>query len=179
MLSRRKFVISSSVGAVLMVLGAPRLLPRALAATNVAPLPVAPAPFVALADQLSGQIGVDRELIDYLHQKLLPVLPGLDGLVDKLALALPKVAGITDPAQRLQVLAGEGDGLKDLFLRINTALYLGTVDNRDGQRECIGFESVAAYQAVAEFVQPPSYCTGSPNFWVNPPATHKESVAHV
>ena len=179
MLSRREFFVSSSVGAVLVVLGVPKLLPRAMAATPVIGLPVAPAPFITLADQLSGEIGVDRELVAFLHQKLVPVLPGLDSLVEKLTLALPKVAGITDPAQRLQALADEGDGLKDLFLRINTALYLGTVDNRDGQRECIGFESVAAYQAVADYVQPPSYCTGSPNFWVQPPVFNKESAAHV
>ena len=164
----------------LLTLGAPKLLPTALAAGGVLEVPVAPAPFISLADQLSGQIGVDRELVNLVHQKLLPTLPGLDTLVDTLLATLPELSALNAPAERLQLLASKDPGLKRLFLQVNTALYLGTVEDVEGERECVAFESVAAYQAVSDFVEPPSYCTGSPNFWVNPPAyaLQKDTAHH-
>lgn len=170
MLSRREFFVSSGAGVMLLTLGAPTLLPKALAASGALEVPVAPAPFIALADQLSGQIGVDRELVNIVHQKLQLTLPGLDTLVEQLLAALPEVSAVNAPAERLQLLASKAPDLRSLFLRVNTALYLGTVEDAEGVRECVAFESVAAYQAVSDFVEPPSYCTASPNFWVNPPA---------
>ncbi|NIE73664.1 hypothetical protein F3J45_04205 [Pantoea sp. Ap-967] len=180
MLSRREFFVSSGAGMMLLTLGAPKLLPKALAAGGALEVPAAPAPFISLADQLSGQIGVDRELIDLVHQKLQPTLPGLDQLVEQLLATLPELSALPTPAERLQTLASLNPDLKSLFLRLNTALYLGTVEDGDGVRECVAFESVAAYQAVSDFVQPPSYCTSSPNFWVNPPAyaLQKDSERH-
>ncbi|MBK4997923.1 hypothetical protein IAE37_000199 [Pseudomonas sp. S31] len=170
MLSRRDFFVSSGAGAMLLALGAPTLLPKALAAGGALDIPAAPVPFVSLADQLSGQIGVDRELVNLVHQKLQLTLPGLDQLAEKLLAALPELSALDTPAERLQLLTSKSPDLKSLFLRLNTALYLGTVDDAEGTRECVAFESVVAYQAVSDFVEPPSYCTGSPNFWVDPPA---------
>lgn len=154
----------------LLTLGAPTLLPKALAAGGALEVPVAPAPFIALADQLCGQIGVDRELINLVHHKLQSTLPGLGTLVEQLLATLPELSAPNTPAERLQLLASKDPALKNLFLRMNTALYLGTVEDAQGARECVAFESVAAYQVVSDFVEPPSYCTASPNFWVNPPA---------
>jgi hypothetical protein len=189
MLSRRHFLLAGGTGlgagAAVLAFGTPPLAQAGTdaVATSVADaLAAAPAPFVALADQLSGQIGVDRVLVNRVHQTLGALLPQLDALTPRLAAALPRIAGLADPAARLQALADEDATLKELFLRMNTALYLGTVDDHDGTRACIGFENLASFQAVSDFVQPPSYCTGSPNFWVDPPAapaSTKEPAANV
>ncbi|HGA2316200.1 TPA: sugar dehydrogenase complex small subunit [Pseudomonas putida] len=170
MLSRREFFVSSGAGMMLLTLGAPKLLPKAMAASGALEVPVAPIAFISLADQLSGQIGVDRELVNLVHQKLQPTLPQLPQLVEQLLATLPELSVLKSPAERLQLLASKDPDLKSLFLRLNTALYLGTVEDGEGVRECVAFESVVAYQAVSDFVEPPSYCTASPNFWVNPPA---------
>ncbi|WDS37308.1 sugar dehydrogenase complex small subunit [Pseudoxanthomonas sp.] len=187
MVSRRNFLLAGGAGlgagATLLALGGSGAATAATQPATAAALDtLAPAPsaFVALADTLSGRIGVDRVLVNRTFHSLSSVLPDLDAAAAQLAQALPQVADITDPAARLAALETRGAALKDLFLRMNTALYLGTVEDSHGDRQCISFETSASNQVMADIVQPPSYCTGSPNFWVDAPATVSQDVpAHV
>ncbi|SEL81237.1 Membrane bound FAD containing D-sorbitol dehydrogenase [Pseudoxanthomonas sp. GM95] len=178
MVSRRNFLLaggaSLGAGATLLAIGGGSAASAATQPATAAALDaLAPAPgaFIALADTLSGSIGVDRVLINRTFHTLSGVLPGLEATAAQLGDALTQVADIADPAARLAALETKGTALKDLFLRMNTALYLGTAEDKDGVRNCFGFETTASNQVMADVVQPPSYCTGSPNFWVDAPAT--------
>jgi hypothetical protein len=187
MVSRRNFLLaggaSLGAGATLLAIGGTGAGTAAAQPATAAALDtLAPAPgaFIALADELSGRIGVDRVLVNRTFHTLNGVLPDLEGTAAQLNQALPQLAGIADPQARLAALETQGAALKDLFLRMNTALYLGTAEDKDGVRSCFGFETTASNQVMAEIVQPPSYCTGSPNFWVDAPATVlQEGTAHV
>ncbi len=187
MVSRRNFLLaggaSLGAGATLLAIGGGSAGPAAAQPVTAAALDtLAPAPgaFIALADELSGRIGVDRVLVNRTFHTLSGVLPGLEATAAQLSEVLPQVAGIADPQSRLAALEARGTALKDLFLRMNTALYLGTAEDKDGLRSCFGFETTASNQVMADVVQPPSYCTGSPNFWVDAPATVLQgAAAHV
>lgn len=187
MVNRRTILIGGGAGALALATGmagqlfaaAPASSPASLFPAAPGPLGAAPAPFAALADTLSGSLGLDAVLVNRVYAALSPLVPGIDAKAAKLATALGKLAAAKSaaPAQdspavnKIAALNAEEAGLGDLFLRLTSAIYLGTVDVAPKQRECIAFETVASYQVVSAWVQPPSYCTGEPNFWAHPPVT--------
>ena len=183
MVNRRTILIGGGAGALALATGmAGKLFAAAQPALFPAmpgPLAAAPAPFAALADTLSGNLGLDVVLVNRVYAALAALVPQLDAKAGQLAAALGKLAADTPaklakgaaPVNKIAALNAEEAGLGDLFLRLTSAIYLGTVDVTPKQRECIAFETVASYQVVSAWVQPPSYCTGEPNFWAHPPTT--------
>jgi len=189
MVNRRTILIGGGAGALALATGMAGTLfaaaPAPLFPAAPGPLAAAPAAFAALADTLSGNLGLDVVLVNRVYAALSKLVPDMDAKAAKLAAALAQAAAPAGkgaaPVNRIAALNAQEAGLGDLFLRLTSAIYLGTVDVTPKQRECIAFETVASYQVVSAWVQPPSYCTGEPNFWTHPPITDTtpQATAHV
>lgn len=167
-LSRRR-LLTGTAG--LLVAGVlTQVLPGNLAFA-APPLAAAVAPsasFRAISITLTGLEQPDTLLAQRLYSWLHEHVPQLDSQLDTLSTLLqqqPAANGST----LLTLLSSQPKALNDLYQALVSGWYLGVVGPLP-RPQCIAFENIVSYQRVRDWLLPPSYAPGQPNFWTQPPA---------
>jgi hypothetical protein len=128
-----------------------------------AALPEADASFIALSRTLTGYDAPDALLARRLQAELLQDDPDL---LRHVALIARRLASAPATAAAF----ADAPALHALFGQLLSGWYLGVVGPASAPR-CIAFEDIVSYRVVAGSVQPPSYCSGVPDFWVSDPTS--------
>lgn len=167
-LSRRR-LLTGTAG--LLVAGVlTQVLPGNLAFA-APPLAAAVAPsasFRAISVTLTGLAQPDTLLAQRLYSWLHEHVPQLDSQLDTLSTLLqqqPAANGSTLST----LLSSQPQALNDLYQALVSGWYLGVVGPLP-RPQCIAFENIVSYQRVRDWLLPPSYAPGQPNFWTQPPA---------
>lgn len=167
-LSRRRLLTGTAGLLVAGVLA--QVLPGnlALAAPPLAAAVAPSASFRAISITLTGLAQPDTLLAQRLYSWLHEHVPQLDSQLDTLSTLLqqqPAANGST----LLTLLSSQPNALNDLYQALVSGWYLGVVGPLP-RPQCIAFENIVSYQRVRDWLLPPSYAPGQPNFWTQPPA---------
>jgi hypothetical protein len=123
--------------------------------------------FMAVSRILTGRPVLDSDQAARLYEALLSDTPSFAADVQAL-LSLIDQRRI-DPAELQQTLDAEQSPLTGVPRAIVKAWYTGIVGEAERAR-CITFETSLMYVAVADRLNPPSYCHGSYGSWMDRPA---------
>ena len=150
--------------AVVLALAASALattLPRPALAQSAEPA------FLQLSTLLTGRSSLDTDQAARLHEALVADDPQFD---DAVAAVLALIAEQKLDAGGLQqALDQQSSDLAPLPRRIMTAWYTGVV-GEGAEARCLSFETALMHQAVADKLNPPSYCYGPYASWTEAPA---------
>lgn len=123
--------------------------------------------FLAVSRFLTGRPSLDPGQAARLHEAFVADAPRFG---DELRALLRWIEARGVEADRLQTaLDAEGSALATLPRRVMTAWYAGVVGQGAGAR-CVTFETSLMHQAVADRLNPPSYCLGPHASWSGTPA---------
>jgi hypothetical protein len=121
--------------------------------------------------RLTGKEVLDPALGARLHAALVRAHPDLPRAVASLEAWLAENAGATGPA-----LAHAPAAERETGQRILRGWYLGLV-GEDHAAECVAFESILAYQPVADQLVMHTFCREAPGYWAEPPAAVRSATA--
>jgi Membrane bound FAD containing D-sorbitol dehydrogenase len=123
--------------------------------------------FVAVSKALTGRSILDPDQAARLYEALVADAPGFPADVQALRSFIDQRR--IDPARLQQVLDAEQSPLTGVPRSIVKAWYTGIVGEA-GRARCVTFETSLMYVAVADRLNPPSYCYGSYGSWMDKPA---------
>jgi len=123
--------------------------------------------FLGVSRMLTGRPTLDADHAARLYEALVADAPSFPADVQALLAFIDQRR--IDPAQLQQVLDAEQSPLTGLPRTIVKAWYTGIVGEAERAR-CVTFETSLMYVAVADRLNPPSYCTGSYGSWMDKPA---------
>ena len=150
------------------------LLARAGAAADapqLAPLqsgaPVGADQFLALSQWLTGHQGLDRSTSDALLSALIGV--GQDeqlATVYRTAVALQ--AQHTMPGEATERALQQANALNGA-MTVLRGWYVGLVKEPNGKDLTVAYERTLMADVVADFLTLPTFCSGVPQYWIEPP----------
>lgn len=146
----------------LAAVGATTLVP----ALHAQPLPTPEAAFDAVSRILTARDSLDAQLALRLYQAL--AADSAQFAADVQALAAWVSQRQVAPDQIQSALDAESSTLAPLPRRIATAWFTGIVGDNDNARS-IAFETALMHVAVADRLNPPSYCYSPPGSWTAEP----------
>lgn len=123
--------------------------------------------FMEVSRILTGRQALDPDQAARLHEALMADAPGFAADVQALHSFIDQRK--IDPAQLQSVLDAEQSPLTAVPRSIVKAWYTGVVGEAERAR-CITFETSLMHVAVADRLDPPSYCYGSYGSWTEKPA---------
>ena len=123
--------------------------------------------FMAVSRILTGRSALDPDQAARLYEALVADAPGIAADVQALRSFIEERK--IDPAQLQQVLDAEQSPLTAVPRSIVKAWYTGIVGEAERAR-CVTFETSLMHVAVADRLNPPSYCYGSYGSWMDQPA---------
>jgi uncharacterized MAPEG superfamily protein len=123
--------------------------------------------FMAVSRILTGRAGLDADQAARLYEALAADAPTFAADVQALRSFIEERR--IDPAQLQQVLDAEQSPLTAVPRSIVKAWYTGIVGEAERAR-CVTFETSLMFVAVADRLNPPSYCYGSYGSWMDKPA---------
>jgi hypothetical protein len=123
--------------------------------------------FMAVSRILTGRPNLDVDQAARLYEALVADAPGFAADVQALRSFIEERK--IDPAQLQQTLNAEQSPLTAVPRSIVKAWYTGIVGEAERAR-CITFETSLMHVAVADRLNPPSYCYGSYGSWTAQPA---------
>jgi hypothetical protein len=123
--------------------------------------------FMVVSRILTGRPSLDPDQATRLYEALVADTPGFPADVQALRSFADERK--VDPARLQQALDAEQSPLAAVPRSIVKAWYTGIVGEAERAR-CITFETSLMYVAVADRLNPPSYCFGSYGSWMDKPA---------
>jgi hypothetical protein len=123
--------------------------------------------FMAVSRILTGRPTLDADQAARLYEALVADAPGFAADVQALRSFIDERK--VDPAQLQSTLDAEQSPLTAVPRNIVKAWYTGIVGEAERAR-CITFETSLMHVAVADRLNPPSYCYGSYGSWMDQPA---------
>jgi len=123
--------------------------------------------FMAVSRILTGRPSLDPDQAARLYAALAADAPGFAADVQALRSFIDERK--IGPARLQQVLDAEQSPLTTVPRNIVKAWYTGIVGEAERAR-CITFETSLMHVAVADRLNPPSYCYGSYGSWMDQPA---------
>jgi hypothetical protein len=123
--------------------------------------------FMAVSRILTGRASLDADQAARLYEALMADAPGFAANVQALRSLMDERR--IDPAQLQSTLDAEQSPLAAVPRDIVKAWYTGIVGEAERTR-CVTFETSLMHVAVADRLNPPSYCYGSYGSWVAQPA---------
>jgi hypothetical protein len=123
--------------------------------------------FLALSQWLTGRQSLDRSTSNALSGALIDVGQG-----DQLALLYR--AGTALQAQRVAGGAAMATALQqanalDSAIAVLRGWYVGLVKEPNGKDRTVAYEQTLMAEVVADFLTLPTFCSGVPQYWVEPP----------
>ena len=155
-------------------LAANSLLPRIGFAADAPGLPplqpgqtVGDEQFLALSQWLTARPALDRSVAEALRSALVDVGFG-DQLVslyragtELKTKSADRGAAMTTALQQANVL--------DIATTVLRGWYVGLVQQPDGKDRTVAYEQTLMAAVVADFLTLPTFCSGIPNYWAEPP----------
>jgi hypothetical protein len=123
--------------------------------------------FMAVSRTLTGRSTLEPDQAARLYEALVVEVPTFAADVQALRTFIDERK--SDPAQLQQALDAEQSPLAEVPRKIVKAWYTGIVGEAERAR-CITFETSLMYVAVADHLNPPSYCYGGYGSWMEKPA---------
>jgi Membrane bound FAD containing D-sorbitol dehydrogenase len=123
--------------------------------------------FMAVSRILTGRASLDPDQAARLYEALVADAPGFPADVQALRSFINERN--IDPARLQQALDAEQSPLTAVPRSIVKAWYTGVVGEAERAR-CVTFETSLMHVAVADRLNPPSYCYGSYGAWMDKPA---------
>lgn len=123
--------------------------------------------FMAVSRILTGRPTLDPDQAARLYEALAADAPTFAADVQALRSFIEERR--IDPAQLQQALDAEQSPLATVPRTIVKAWYTGIVGEA-GRARCVTFETSLMFVAVADRLNPPSYCYGSYGSWMDKPA---------
>jgi Membrane bound FAD containing D-sorbitol dehydrogenase len=123
--------------------------------------------FMAVSRTLTGRASLDADQAARLYEALVADAPGFATDVQALRSFLDERK--IDPVQLQSALDAEQSPLTAVPRSIVKAWYTGIVGEAERAR-CVTFETSLMHVAVADRLNPPSYCYGSYGSWMDQPA---------
>jgi hypothetical protein len=123
--------------------------------------------FMAVSRILTGRASLDADQAGRLYEALAADAPGFPADVQALRSFMDERK--IDPAQLQSTLDAEQSPLTAVPRTIVKAWYTGIVGEAERAR-CVTFETSLMHVAVADRLNPPSYCYGSYGSWMDQPA---------
>ena len=122
---------------------------------------------MAVSRVLTGRPTLDSDQAARLYEALVADAPGFPADIQALRSFIDERK--IDPALLQQALDAEQSLLAAVPRAIVKAWYTGIVGEAGGAR-CVTFETSLMHVAVADRLNPPSYCYGSYGSWMDQPA---------
>ena len=123
--------------------------------------------FMAVSRILTGRPSLDADQAARLYEALVADAPGFSADVQALRSFIDERK--IDPAHLQATLDAEQSPLTAVPRNIVKAWYTGIVGEAERAR-CVTFETSLMHVAVADRLNPPSYCYGSYGSWMDQPA---------
>jgi hypothetical protein len=123
--------------------------------------------FMAVSRTLTGRASLDADQAARLYEALVADAPGFPADVQALRSFIEERK--IDPIQLQSTLDAEQSPLTAVPRSIVKAWYTGVVGEAERAR-CVTFETSLMHVAVADRLNPPSYCYGSYGSWMDQPA---------
>ena len=123
--------------------------------------------FMVVSLILTGRPSLDADQAGRLYEALAADAPGFPADVQALRSFMDERK--VDPAQLQSTLDAEQSPLTAVPRSIVKAWYTGIVGEAERAR-CVTFETSLMHVAVADRLNPPSYCYGSYGSWIDQPA---------
>jgi Membrane bound FAD containing D-sorbitol dehydrogenase len=155
-------------------IAASSLFPRIGAAADAPGLPplepgqaVGEEQFLALSQWLTARAALNHSVAQALRSALLDV-----GLGDQLVLLYR--AGTALQAKRADggvamTTALQQANVLDIATTVLRGWYVGLVRQPDGKDRTVAYEQTLMAAVVADFLTLPTFCSGIPNYWAEPP----------
>jgi hypothetical protein len=123
--------------------------------------------FVALSQWLTGRRALDRSTAGALRSALVELGFG-DQLVSLYRAATTLQANPANGGEAMAKALEQANAL-DIATTVLRGWYLGLVRQPDGKDRTVAYEQTLMAEVVADFLTLPTYCSGVPNYWVEPP----------